>query len=226
VDQHGLRTDARDDHVLTERTRRRPRAASVYHRSMPEHTARASDESRDVAEHPFAAVHSRRAVDEMLSDLQQSLVTYTGQADLKANIVITTSSLVLTIVATRWNDHTLRPGLGAVAIGVLLALLSAITVVIPKFRLPHRKDQRVHFEAHENPLFFGHFASMSRERFVATLAGIAASDEVLYETQAADIHDMGVYLVEKKYRHLRLAYVFLGLAFVAGAVAQGIATIV
>jgi len=51
-------------------------------------------------------------------------------------------------------------------------------------------------------------------------------DAALYEAQAVDIHDQGRYLVEKKYRHLRLAYMFLGLAFLAGAVAQTIATLV
>src|SRR6476659_1392748 len=83
---------------------------------------------------PFADVVPRRSVDEVFRNLQQALVAYTGQADLKANIVITTSSLVLTIVATRWSERSLRPGLGAVAIGALFALLTAITVVIPKFR--------------------------------------------------------------------------------------------
>src|SRR5882724_5601923 len=92
------------------------------------------------------------------------------QADLKANLVITTSSLVLTIVATRWSEQTLRPGLSAVAIGTLLSLLSAITVVVPKFRLPGKREVRLDFETHENPLFFGHFASMSRARFVDALA--------------------------------------------------------
>jgi hypothetical protein len=193
---------------------------------VAEPLARTTENSFDVREHPFAAVHPRRSVDDLMSGLQQTLVTYTGQADLKANIVITTSSLVLTIVATRWSTHSLRPALGAVAIGVLLALLSAITVVIPKFRLPRRSERRHHFEQHENPLFFGHFASMPRERFVSVLAEIAADDDVLYETQAADIHDMGVYLVQKKYRHLRMAYMFLALAFVAGLVAQTVVTIV
>ena len=193
---------------------------------MADALERANEDTRGTREHPFADVRSRRSVDELLSGLQQSLVTYTGQADLKANIVITTSSLVLTIVATRWSDDSLRPALGAVAIGVLLALLSAITVVIPKFRLPRRKERRHDFERHENPLFFGHFASMPRDRFVTVLAEIADDDEVLYELQAADIHDMGRYLVEKKYRHLRMAYAFLALAFVAGVVAQAVATAV
>ncbi len=157
--------------------------------------------------------------------MQQTLVTYTGQADLKANIVITTSSLVLTVVATRWSEHSLRPGLAAVAVGTLLSLLTAITVVIPKFRLPRKGEVRSDFHAHENPLFFGHFAAMPRARFVETIAEIATDDAGLYEAQAIDIHDQGRYLVEKKYRHLRMSYICLGLAFVAGAIAQAIATL-
>ena len=180
----------------------------------------------DAGARSFARVAPRRAVDEMLAGMQQTLVAYTGQADLKANIVITTSSLVLTVVATRWSETTLRPALAAVGIGTLLSLLSAITVVIPKFRLRRKGEVRIDLESHENPLFFGHFASMSRARFVETLAEIAVDDAVLYEAQAIDIHDQGRYLVEKKYRHLRMAYVFLALAFVAGAIAQGISTLV
>ncbi len=175
---------------------------------------------------PFADVEPRRSVDELFTGLQRSLVEYTGQADLKANIVITTSSLVLTVVATRWSEHSLRPGLAGVAVGTLLALLTAITVVIPKFRLPRKGEVRIDLEAHENPLFFGHFAAMPRARFIETVAEIASDDSALYEAQAADIHDQGRYLIEKKYRHLRLAYVFLGLAFLAGATAQAIATVV
>lgn len=169
---------------------------------------------------PFADVRARRAVDELFRNTQQALVSYTGQADLKANLVITTSSLMLTLVATRWSEHSLRPALAGVAIGAVCALFAAITVVIPKFRLPRRGEAREHFEPHENPLFFGHFASIQRDRFLEVLAEIAAEDATLYAAQAADIYDQGRYLIEKKYRHLRLAYTFLGLAFVFGLTAQ------
>jgi len=185
----------------------------------------APDDPADDHESPFSEVHPRRSVDELFRNVQQSLVAYTGQADLKANIVITTSSLVLTIVATRWSEHSLRPGLLALAVGTLLALITAITVVIPKFRLPGVGEVRHDFETHENPLFFGHFASMPRDRFAEIIAEIAADDAKLYEAQVLDIHDQGKYLVEKKYRHLRMAYILLALAFLAGATAQAIATI-
>jgi len=118
--------------------------------TAPEHVEHVEHVGR-----PFTEVRARRAVDELLRNVQQALVAYTGQADLKANIVITTSSLVLTIVATRWSEHSLRPGLSAVAVGTLLALLTVITVVIPKFRLPRKGEVRLDFEPHENPLFFG-----------------------------------------------------------------------
>jgi hypothetical protein len=183
------------------------------------------DDEPDGQVHPFSDVRPRRSVDELLRNIQQALVAYTGQADLKANIVITTSSLVLTIVATRWSEHSLRPGLSAVAIGALLALLTSITVVIPKFRLPRKDEVRHDFEPHENPLFFGHFASMPRGRFIEIVGEIVSDDATLYEAQVADIHDQGRYLVEKKYRHLRLAYLFLGLAFLAGAIVQAVATL-
>jgi hypothetical protein len=67
---------------------------------------------------------------------------------------------------------------------------------------------------------------MPQQRFVEIVAGITAEDSRLYEAQVVDIHDQGRYLVEKKYRHLRLAYVFLGLAFLAGAVVQAFASFV
>jgi protein-tyrosine phosphatase len=79
---------------------------------MKEVTRGVAYDAPDEDTRPFAHVRPRRNVDELLRNVQQALVAYTGQADLKANIVITTSSLVLTIVATRWSEHSLRPAGG------------------------------------------------------------------------------------------------------------------
>src|SRR5262249_7199382 len=94
------------------------------------------------------------------------------------------------------------------------------TVVVPKFALPRRGEARHDFAPDENPLFFGHFASMDRGRFIEIVSDIASNDATLYEAQLADIHDQGRYLMEQQYRHLRLAYFFLGAAFVAGPTVQ------
>ncbi len=52
------------------------RRRSVYDSRMPDPIAREPTDAFDRREHPFAAVRPRRAVDEMPSDLQPSLVTY------------------------------------------------------------------------------------------------------------------------------------------------------
>jgi hypothetical protein len=68
-------------------------------------TTRLSSDAADVQSHPFTTVRPRCSVDELLRNVHQALVAYTGQADLTANIIVTTSSLFLTIVATRWSEQ-------------------------------------------------------------------------------------------------------------------------
>src|SRR5262245_66608667 len=104
---------------------------------------------------PLADVVGRRSVDYVLRNTQQQLVALTGQADLKASIVITASSLVLSISATQWDRESLRPGLFFLAFGMLGALMSAILAVMPKFRL--RREQLTEFPNPSNTLFFGDY---------------------------------------------------------------------
>jgi hypothetical protein len=61
---------------------------------------------------PLSGVVARRSVDYLLRNTQQQLVALTGQADMKASIVITAASLVLSISATQWDRQSLRPSGG------------------------------------------------------------------------------------------------------------------
>src|SRR5204863_8127050 len=66
-----------------------------------------------------------------------------------------------------------------------------------------------------NALYFGHFAHMPRERFVATLAHVMADDGRIYDALARDLWGQAVVLAKRKYRYLRYAYtVFLAGTFV------------
>ena len=60
---------------------------------MNEAMQRAQSEVADRQKRPFAEVRARRSVEELLRNIQQALVAYTGQADLKANMVSITSPL-------------------------------------------------------------------------------------------------------------------------------------
>lgn len=77
---------------------------------------------------PLAQVVGRRSVDYLLRNTRQQLVALTGQADLKASIVITAASLVLSISATQWDRDSLRPGLFLLAFGMLGALVVMLAI--------------------------------------------------------------------------------------------------
>ena len=67
----------------------------------------------------------------------------------------------------------------------LLALLLAILAVLPKYR-PLRLTT-VELPSNFNLLFFGHFAELSRERYLAEIAPTLKPDGSIYAAMATDI---------------------------------------
>jgi len=173
---------------------------------------------------PLDKVAGRRSVDYLLRNVHDQLVALTGQADLKASIVITASSLVLSISATQWDRDSLRPGLVFLAVGMLGALIGAILAVMPKFRL--KRELRLEWPDGANSLFFGDFTRVSERTWIEHMASILESDEPLYEAVLRDLYQQGDYLIRMKYRLLRIAYVSFLLAFLMMALAQLVAWMV
>ncbi|HLS84282.1 MAG TPA: Pycsar system effector family protein [Arenimonas sp.] len=155
----------------------------------------------------FAAIPERNTGDCMLRTTQQHHVQLSAMADTKANIIITISSIVLTLALGRIGDPLLRHASLTLAAFTLLALLLAVLAVLPKYRpLRLRAGQPV--PPQFNLLFFGHFAELPRERFLAEIATAMRSDGSVYETMARDTYALGWYLAHHKYRYLRLSYLF------------------
>jgi hypothetical protein len=168
---------------------------------------------------PFAAVPERSSGDHLLRLLQQHHVQLSTMADTKANIIITVSSIVLTLVLGRVTDPNLRAGLIVLGAFTLLALLLAILAVLPKYR----GSIKVHgpLPPGFNVLFFGHFAGLDRERFMAEVAQKMLPGQA-YEAVVADVYSLGMYLAQHKYPYLRLSYLFFLTGFVLACVVQGI----
>jgi hypothetical protein len=168
----------------------------------------------------FAGVQGRRSVDYLLHNTQAQLVALGGQADFKASVIITASAIVSSIAASQLNDHDLK--WAAIALMALLvpALLAAVLAVFPKF--PMHRDPATSLPPHFNPLFFGHYAGITKDRYLEEMSHIVRDDGAIYRTIVADIYDQGVYLVRAKYRYLRVSYT----CFIAGFLAGGIALIV
>jgi hypothetical protein len=166
--------------------------------------------------HPFGRVPERNTADNMLRTAQQHHVHLSAMADVKANIIITVSSIVMTLTLGRLGDPDLRTSAIILLVFTMLALLLAILAVLPKYRPLRLSGPEL--PAQFNLLFFGHFAELDRERFLREVAARMGTDGIVYDTIARDLYSLGYYLAHYKYRFLRWAYLF----FLAGFLLAGL----
>lgn len=169
----------------------------------------------------YAAIPERNTGDVLLRTMQQHHVQLSVMADTKANILITVSSIVLTLVLGKMNDPGLRTAMLTLAAFVLVALLLAVIAVLPKYR-PLRLPPDAPLPAHFNLLFFGHFAELPRERFLAEVADALQPDGSVYAAMAGDVYAIGYYLAHYKYRYLRLSYLFFLGGFVCACLVEAV----
>jgi len=173
---------------------------------------------------PFADVKSRHTVDYLLLGLQQEMVQLTGQADLKGSIIITASAIVVSVSVTQFNEADLRWSLVTLVAFVLLALLSSILAVFPKFKIHPEPGDRL--PPGFNPFFFGHFSQIPKARYLELMADVFRDDRSTYRVMVEDLYDQGVYLLRNKYRFLRFSYACFLIGFVAASVQLTITVIV
>jgi hypothetical protein len=167
-------------------------------------------------EKPFAGVRGRNTADYLMRTAQQHHVQISVMADTKANILITVCSIILTIAISNLGRTEMRQALLALSVFTLLSLVLAVVAILPKFL--KMKVEGSELPAAFNLIFFGHFTSIPRERFLRELGKALETDEHVYEVLANDLYSMGSYLDRWKYRYLRWAYVALLTGFVASAV--------
>ena len=167
---------------------------------------------------PFATIPERNTSDVILRTTQQHHVALSSMADTKANIIITVSSIVLTLIFGKLDQPELRTVVVVLTVFTLLALLLAILAVLPKYR--PLKLKTTELPSGFNLLFFGHFAELSRERYLAEVARKLAPGGTIYEAMANDIYSLGYYLAHHKYRYLRLSYLSFLTGFILASVIE------
>lgn len=166
----------------------------------------------------FSDIPERNTGDNVLRTAQQHHVQMSMMADTKANIIITVSSIVLTMALGRSRDELHGPSALVLSVFTMLALILAILAVLPKFKALKVRDQQLPPEF--NLLFFGHFAQISRERFLDEVSGRMKADGSAYQLMANDLYSLGYYLAHYKYPYLRWAYVFLLSGFVVAGLTE------
>ena len=131
-----------------------------------------------------------------------------SMADLKANMLLTMASIVVTLAAPQaMKAGSQLPLLVLIGFSLLTILLAAYAVM-PKvpFR-PGANHPPVNLQDPRfNLLFFGDFTSLTYAQFETEMERVMNDPSLTYEAQVREIYTLGCYLAHKKYRYLRLAY--------------------
>jgi hypothetical protein len=156
----------------------------------------------------------------LLRTAQQHHHAISAMADRKANILITVSSIVLTLVMANVREPHLRYGLLTLGAFTLLSLFFAVFAILPRLGSGlDRGTRSVRSTAGQsNLLFFGHFARLDEDEFLDRLDQVLADQALTFEAMAHDLYSLGAYLYRRKYRLLRRSYVCLLCGFVLGSV--------
>ncbi|HMJ88498.1 MAG TPA: Pycsar system effector family protein [Candidatus Acidoferrum sp.] len=162
-------------------------------------------------------------LDHMLRQTRVHHVQLSSMADLKANMLLTLSSLIITFTAPHAFSPKLRWPVLTLLFFCLITIALAIYTVMPKIQ---SKASVNGDEAGSKPmfnlLFFGDFVRMPYAEFEAAMEKVLNDPSQLYEAQVREVYTLGSFLAAKKYRFLRLAY----LSFLIGLFASAIVLVI
>ncbi len=130
-------------------------------------------------------------------------------ADNKANIMITTTSIILSILLSLLlrkledNQHLVIPAILLLAICVITMVFSILATrpALPGGRFTKQDID----EKKTNLLFFGNFYKMSYEDYSSGMKAMMKDREFLYGSLTRDVYSQGIVL-GRKYWLLRIAY--------------------
>jgi hypothetical protein len=142
--------------------------------------------------------------------LQQTRVHHmqlSSMADLKANMLLTMASIVVTLAAPQVMKAGSQVPLLVLMGFSLVTILLAAYAVMPKISITGTHTPPPDMNSpHFNLLFFGDFTCLSYEQFEAEMEKVINSPSAVYQAQVREIYTLGLFLAQKKYRYLRLAY--------------------
>jgi Family of unknown function (DUF5706) len=152
-------------------------------------------------------------LDHMLRASQAHLVQLSSMADMKANMLLTMSSVVMTLSMPQLIKNTHLWPLMILVGACLTTICLATYAVMPKLppnnlSVPDVKNPTF------NPLFFGDFTRLTQEQFEGTMEEIMNDHSRTYGAQVRELYLLKSFLAKKKYRFLRLGY----LSFISGLI--------
>jgi len=154
----------------------------------------------------------RPQLNDLLKETRANLVRYSQMADVKANILLSIASVLLTLSLSQLSNPDFTASL-TVLVGFLVATISlALITVIPNFSVVKRKKRSVN-DPDYSPLFFGDYVDVPYADYVSHLEEVMNSSDRTYEAKIKEIYYAGIYLHKTKFKFLKYGYIlfFVGL---------------
>lgn len=149
----------------------------------------------------------RQQLDHMLRQTRNNLVSFSQMADTKAHILLSLSSVLLSLSLTQIADPRFTLTIIGLDIFLLITIFFALLTVIGKVKLFDRKRHSVR-DSDYSPLFFGNYGDVPYDEYAKHFEGIMNDSDATYEIMVKDIYYAGKYLLQIKYRYIRLAYLY------------------
>ncbi len=156
-------------------------------------------------------------IDHLLSMTRNHHIQLSSMADLKANILLTMASLVITFSVRYITETELKYVAFTLICFCIITIITAAYAVMPKVPLKlHNKRKIDPRDLNFNLLFFGDFQYLSYEEFSKQMGDALNDPSKTYELALKEIYTLGRFL-QKKYFFVKLAYISL----IAGFLASG-----
>ena len=147
-------------------------------------------------------------LDQMIRQTRNHHVQLSTMADTKANMLLTTATIVLTLSVSYITDDEIKWAAIILICFSLLTIFLAIYAVMPKVPVHVKTQKYKQFEkTNMNLLFFGDFIHLDYKEFEIGMEELLNDHSKVYEAQVKEIYTLGKFLAIKKYRYLRLAYI-------------------
>lgn len=161
--------------------------------------------------------------DHMLKQTRQHHVHLSTMADVKANIMLTISSVILTMSMKYVSDPVLKWPAGCMMCFCVATITLAVYTVMPKINIWSKEEKKANPKSpFFNLLFFADFVRLPYDKYSKLMEEMLNDPSKAYEAQVKEIYSLGCFLASKKFRYVQLAYA----TFISGILLSTVTLIV
>ena len=167
---------------------------------------------------PYSADHR----DYVLMQSRVNLMASSQMADVKANLILTLSAIMLQFGLSKVTNHELagsRIPYWAVVIGSLITIILCGYSTLPKASFRFRQiGEKEPLPRGFGLLFFGSFTRLPLQRYKRMMHDMLSSPPRTHDAILEELYGHGQYIQRRKYLPLRLAYIAFLSTWVVSAV--------